>query len=365
MTLVVASPHSPFEGGQGMRELCSGVDALYFSGRAELSTALFETLEACRKTAEENDRPVPLHLDGVEFFVHPRAFGKYRYRISHERGLIGVTPSENLPAIRVQPRAEFLHGVGPIAALEFFGSIGEFLAGGPVTWTLSRLDLFTDVQGWDLHGDERHRFVCRAERRDLHEHGAEFGGFEFGRRTTKTVCARIYDKTRQIQDEGLAYWPVIWGEAFDKSRPVLRVEAEIGRQGLVEFGINSPTDGLERAGEVWANVTEKWLTYRTPTDDETKSRWPISPEWISIQKAGLRGSALGLDRVRALKRKGQLWKITPQIVGYLTSAAALVGTDDLTSTLAAVRHLVHEDENRRGIPFTDRIADRVAEEARR
>lgn len=363
MSLIQNDPIGPEKAS--VRELCSGVDPLYLSGRATLSESLFEVLEERRKEAEASERAVPVWLAGVEFFVHPRAFGKYRYRISHERGLVGVTPSENLPAIRVQPRAEFLHGVGPVAALEFFDSVGEFLAGGPVAWSLSRLDLFTDVQGWDLHGDERHRFLCRAQRRDLHEQGAEFGGFEFGRRTTKTVCARIYDKTRQIQDEGLDYWPSIWGERFDRSLPVLRVEAEIGRQGLVEFGINTPTEGLSRAGEVWANVTEQWLTYRTPTGDSTKSRWPISPEWTAIQAAGLRGEAHGPDRVRALKRKGQLRTITPQLVGYLSSTAAVVGTEDLASTLAAVRRIVHDDENRRGIPFPVRVADRVAEEARR
>ena len=239
---MAADPSGPEPHG-GVKELTSGVDALYLSGRAQLSASLFEVLEERRLAAEAADEPVPLNVAGVEFFVHPRAFGKYRYRLTHERGMVGVTTSENLPALRVQPRAEFLHGAGPLGVLEFFGDVGEYLAGGPVYWSLSRLDLFCDVQGWDLHGDERHRFMCRAQRRDLHEHGAEFGGFEFGRRTSQTVCARIYDKTRQIESKGLDYWPVIWGERYDRAKPVLRIEAEIGRQGLVEYGVDSPTEG--------------------------------------------------------------------------------------------------------------------------
>lgn len=348
-----------------LRELCSGVDALYLSGRATLSESLFEALEERRQEAEEADEPQPLQLAGVEFFVEPRSFGKYRYRLAHSSGLFGVTRSENLPSFYVQPYAEFLHGVGPGEAFRFFDGVGEFLAAGPVEWSASRIDLFCDVQGWDLVGDDRERFVCRSERRDLHEVGAAFGGLEFGRRTTKTVCARIYDKTRQVADKGLDWWPVLWGDRFDKSKPVLRVEAEIGRQGLTEYGVNHPLEALEAAGAIWANVTESWLTYRTPTADETRSRWPIAPEWTAIQRASLRSEAIGVDRVRALRRKGEIRKLLPALVGYAARLGSLVGTEEIDTTLAAMGSLFRSDEVRRGVSFADRISERAAEEARR
>lgn len=359
-------PAAAPEGAHGvLRELCSGVDAMYLSGRAELSPLLFEVLEERRQAAEEADEPQPLSLAGEGFFVEPRSFGKYRYRLTHPGGLVGVTASEHLPALRVQPRAEYLHGAGPLATLGFFDQVGEFIAGGPVRWGLSRLDLFCDVQGWSLVGDDRHRFVCRADRRDLHELGEAFGGFEFGRRTTKTVCARIYDKTRQVDEKGLDWWPPIWGSGFDPAEAVLRIEAEVGRQGLVEYGVDSPTDGLEAASSIWANVTEQWLTYRTPAADETRSRWPIAPEWQAIQSASLRSDAIGIDRVRALRRKGEIRKLLPTLVGYSAGVGALVGTDDIDTTLAAMGALFRSDEIRRGVPFAERIAERAAEEARR
>ena len=350
---------------QPVSEVCSGVDALYLSGRAELSPALFEALEERRREGERAEGAVPMFLAGEEFLVEPFGWGKYRYRLSHSAGLVGVTTSDHLPTIRVQPRAEYLHGAGPGGTLDFFSGIGEFMAGGPVYWTLSRLDLFCDVQGWNLGGDDRRRFVCRADRRDLHEHGETFGGFEFGRRTSKTVCARIYDKTRQVDDKGLDWWPAIWGERYDKAAPVLRVEAEIGRQALVEYGVGSPADGLEAAASMWANVTEKWLTYRVPTDDETRSRWPIAPEWTAIQRASLRSTAIGVDRVRALRRTGEIRTILPMLVGYSARVGALVGTEDIDTTVAALGQLFRSDEIRRGVAFADRIAERAEEEARR
>ena len=66
--------------------------------------------------------------------------------------MVGITASDHLPSIRVRRQAEFLHGVGPLAALDFFAGVGECLAGDQVEWSLYRLDLFVDVQGWDLHG---------------------------------------------------------------------------------------------------------------------------------------------------------------------------------------------------------------------
>jgi hypothetical protein len=345
--------------------LCSGVDALYLSGRSELSPLLFEVLEERRQSAEAADEPQPLLLAGEVFFVEPRSFGKYRYRLAHPSGLFGVTTSDKLPSFYVQPYAEFLHGAGPTAVLDFFDRAGEFLAGGPVHWAASRLDLFCDVQGWNLHGDDRARFVCRADDLDLRERRAAFGGLNFGQRSTNTVYARIYDKTLQIDKKGLDWWPVIWGDRYDRSQPVLRVEFQIGRQGLTEYGVDTPTEALELAGPIWANVTESWLTYRTPTADETRSRWPVTPEWQGIQRATLRSDAIGVERTRALRRKGELRKLIPTLVGYSARVGALVGTDDIDTTLAAIGELFRGDEIRRGISFADRIAERAAEEARR
>lgn len=45
-------------------ELASGIDARYLSGRATLSDALIDDLEAARHTADEHDRPCPFPLPG-------------------------------------------------------------------------------------------------------------------------------------------------------------------------------------------------------------------------------------------------------------------------------------------------------------
>jgi hypothetical protein len=314
-----------------------------------------------KERAREIGAAVEFAALGDGWSVAPRPFGKYSVCLEHEIGQIGLTDSKSLPSLRVQPRAGFLHGVGPALALDRLDGLGERLVGGPVDWGLSRIDLFCDVQGFTLTGDDRHRFKTRASKRDLHEDGNEFNGLGFGR-AGGTVSARIYDKTIESTAKGTDWWPKIWGDRYDPERPVLRVEFQIERKGLTEFGIDSPTEGLASTGGMWATLTEEWLSYRTPTGDGTESRWPVDPAWIVVQQASLRGGALGLERVRAGARTGSIRNLTPGLVGYCASVGALLDLDDLGPTMSAVRHLIENDEIRRGVPFADRIADRKARE---
>ena len=54
--------------------------------------------------------------------------------------------------------------------------------------------------------------------------------------------------------------------------------------------------------------------------------------------------------------------MTPGLVGYLTAVGAVLDLPDLDTTLAATRHIVTSDERTRGIPFSTRVAERLAEE---
>jgi hypothetical protein len=56
--------------------------------------------------------------------------------------------------------------------------------------------------------------------------------------------------------------------------PVHRLEFEFSRQGLVEFDLDTPDPLLGAIGDLWAYATGEWLTYYSPTNDQTQSRWP-------------------------------------------------------------------------------------------
>jgi hypothetical protein len=342
--------------GGGVRELASGVDALYLSGRASLRPSLLEHLAHRRELADGTGCSIPLDLGSAGFGISGRSLHKYRFRLEHPHGVVGLTPSTQLPAIWVQLRAEYLHGVGPRSAVDWIDDALAELC-GPIRWSVSRLDLHADFQGWGLTGDDRHRFLARASLRDTHEDGRELTGFEFGRRKTQTTSARIYDKVAERGQRGLGYLEEIW-QGYAPGSPVHRVEFEFGREGLRQFDIDSPDEALDARGSLWSYGTHEWLTFRSPTEDRTPSRWPIAPEWVQVQRAAIGEGAAGLERLYAASRKSSLRAILPQLVGYLASTAFHLNTDDIEDTCAALPSLLRDYELISGEPFRDRIAQR-------
>jgi len=338
------------------------VDTIILSGRAALSPTLIEHLEERREEARESGAPVSLELGGVGFGVAPHGMGKYRYCLKHPHGQVGITPSKSIPQVRVQPRSEFLHGVGAATAVDWWRDAIEDLC-GLTRFSVSRLDLHADFQGWELHGDDRHRFVCRADLRDTHEAGEVLTGFEFGRRKTKTIAARIYDKVAERGADGLGFWQEVWSDLYVEGPPVLRVEFEFGREGLRQFDIDTPDEALEAAGALWASATDDWLTYRSPTGDDTRSRWPVAPEWEAVQRATIRDQAAGLDRLIDASRESSLRQLLPALCGYLASVGAHLGTGGVADTCAALPSLVRDYEVISQRAFADRIAERVRRQA--
>jgi hypothetical protein len=182
-------------------ELASGVDALYLSGRTALPLPFLDRLEETRKLAEVASATIPFDLGGELFGMAPHAFGRYRFCLEHPDGRIGISPSHQLPALRVQPRGSFLHTVGSAAAVARFQRVLEAEC-DEVFFHVSRIDLYADFEGWGIGVEDRPLFICRAGSVRTFEEENRFTGFEFGRRFTKTVCARIYDKTTDVARTG-------------------------------------------------------------------------------------------------------------------------------------------------------------------
>ena len=110
---------------QNSLELAGGVDALYLSGRTVLPQPFLDRLEQFRSLAEQASATMPFDLGGECFGMAPHAFGRYRYCLEHADGRIGISPSPQLPAVRVQPRSGYLHTVGLEAAVARFRQVLE------------------------------------------------------------------------------------------------------------------------------------------------------------------------------------------------------------------------------------------------
>ncbi len=341
--------HSPVE-------LCSGIDGLYLSARGDAPPSLLIDLEVMRAAAEANDQPVDFQIGGTPMKVQPRAFGKYRFSLTHELAQIGVTPSENLPLMRVQPTAIALHSLGPDLTVRWVESILD-AAGIEASLHVSRLDLHSDWQGIEIKANERSNFVTYSDRRALYEVAEEMSGLNFGKRGGK-LYARIYDKSREAHDKGNDWWPDVWGTKYDPQRRVTRIEFEFTRSGLAEFGVDTPRQAFDRSGALWAYATGSWLSLRVPTNDDTRSRWPVDPRWQAIQRSSLSGGTAAAERIRAGQREGTLRTYRKLATGVLSSMAVPMGTNDLEDTLDAAGWELFNYELMSGRRFEDRVAEK-------
>ncbi|MCU1494758.1 MAG: hypothetical protein JWO62_2522 [Acidimicrobiaceae bacterium] len=337
-----------------LTELASGIDALYMSGRGDVSEALLVDLKAARAAAEEANEAVPFDLGGVEVRVEPRSFGRYPYRLLTDHGLVGITSSAALPAIRVQPKSEHLHAVGPAASAAWFTDLAAGFT-RQLRMTASRLDVFSDWQGFELEVENRTHFVGRAKRLDTHEEDGRLTGFEFGRRSTKTVAGRIYDKSLDVANTGKLWWHDKWGSAYDPRRQVFRVEFEFGRKGLTQYRVDTAQDALDRAADLYLTASTEWLSQRTPISDATRSRWPVSESWQRVQRPSFAASAIGLERVAEGKGTGALRRLLPYVMGYLASYGAATGAGSLDDLLRTLPGHARDYELISGMSFQDRL----------
>ena len=336
--------------GEPLRELTSGIDSLYWSIDAELPSVELERLTAHRALAEEVGEAVPFLLGGEEFAIQPFAFmGRYKFQLVHPHGRVGVTASEHLPTVYIQPNAEFLHGVGPEACTEWFNEVVSSLVPGGIP-KVSRVDLFMDEQGWNPTPEMRDRFVTRSSHRRVYEDDREMTALQFGKRGSG-IHARIYHKSLEIELKGAVWVQDLWGERWLPGEPVWRIEAEIRREVIVQLGIDTLDDLFANVGGIWGYFTD-WLSLRIPTDDETRSRWPIDPVWAAVSQASLRNGAAGLQRTYGVKREASLRRIVVVMRGYISSYAAIIDEPEIDRLGPCLTSVLYEWEIETGDPFS-------------
>jgi hypothetical protein len=341
-------------------ELASGVDALYLSGHGYLSKGFLARLEDERIFADRVSMRVPFELGPLTFSLAPHGWGKYRYCLDHESGRLGFTSSRRLPSVRIQPRAEFLHSLGPEATVSHFEQLLRRVVEG-LGLSVARIDLFCDVQGMELRREDRPNFVCRSDGLTTYEDGAAITGFAFGSRKAQRITARLYDKTAEMAAKGTDWWELLWGERHDSAAQVWRIEFEIGRAALSDLELYRPQDVLAAAPSLWNYCTAEWLSLRAPNGDSNRSRWPQDPRWETVQAASLSHGGTELPKIHRRKRATSLRVLMPALIGYLARFAQLAGTTDIDDTLAALAVSIANDESARRMTFAERVRRRRAE----
>lgn len=225
---------------RNFRVLGAGIDSVYLSARGTLRDDLLPRLAQQRSEAELSGEPVVVEFAAGEsaYLLRPHGWRRYRYWLTSANVELFVGTAEPFPPVYVMLHSAYLHTVGAEVALaEVEAMLSRELFNGACVVTVSRADLYADVQGWSPRPSDADRFVCRAIRRrvylaaaEAHRMRRELSGFTFGK---GDLLARIYNKTRELAATGDS-WPELLWEGADRDRPVWRVEFQF-RSGALRF----------------------------------------------------------------------------------------------------------------------------------
>jgi hypothetical protein len=344
---------------EALRVLSSGVDTLYLSAKGSVRPAAWEWLELVKAQAVEAREPVMFEfpVTGRRFAVKPHGLRVHAYWLSSPDFELIMGKNDRFPPAMVQFHSAFLHSVGMEAAVDAAASVlAEDVFAWPPELSVSRIDLYADVQGWELELTDLRRFVSMGRVRrgfenvEAFQSGHRLTGFRFG--MGGALMVRVYDKTIEIGRRGQAWLPDLWGERAS-DHPVWRIEAQFKRAVLVEFELRTLDETLGRIQDLWRYVTGTWLTYRRPTPDARERRWPVDPVWEAIQAIEL--APRQVDVVRQRLREAEEERLIQGGLGYLTSWAALRGQRELNDTLETIRPILTRYLERRGSTFRDEV----------
>jgi len=154
--------------------------------------------------------------------------------------------------------------------------------------------------------------------------------FYFGGKASP-IQLRIYDKAKEVKQGGTKFWFLdIWG--VDECRDVWRVEFQMRRPVLREFGINSIDDLLTKIGGLWQYLTTDWFTLRQ-LDSPNTSRRSVHPFWQVVQQSPQFGDMVEVQRKRPDTQADVDWYVN-HIDGCLVGLAARMGAATREEALA-------------------------------
>jgi hypothetical protein len=242
---------------------------------------------------------------------------------------------------------------------------------------LSRIDLAVDFQGEDFFGDDRElrSFLCRArsarngepESRGVGAGAVRYGdpgersftGYTWGSGARGIMC-RLYLKTLELAQKGKEWMREVWERepGYVRADPVWRLEIELKREVLADLGVSGWD--ASRLPSLWGYAVGApgeggWISRRRPDGCVNRSRWPVSDDWLMLQRASFGGPSCAAVRER--HRFATLDELMRQAIGVLTTAAGYMGThsDPAASFSEVLSELQKRTDRQR---FAERAAER-------
>lgn len=215
--------------------------------------------------------------------------------------------------------------------------------------SLSRVDFSFDYQIPEIDFDENN-FLSLSKKDSRYRKDRINQTFQFGK---GDVVLRVYDKVAEIEEVSHKDW---FYDLWQTNQSVWRIEWQIRKPVLKRFGLHTFDDLLEGQGDLLRYLVTEHDSLRIPNDDMNRSRWPLHPLWIDLQKHIETLNCLGvyreLDRNALLAQKEI--RIAMSVYGYLKREAALncVRRDIDTLTVHDTFELLKDNIKNIHDPFT-------------
>jgi len=280
--------------GQGegdVRVFLRGIDSLYLSYLGQLKqgveSRLVELRELARSTSPVAQARAQLQVHGHLFEVSDRGAGFYPFALADFAFRIRLASgiAKQIPIAVVQVSSEFLASVGVRNAEKELRAILEELADLVGGEKVGRVDLYADfASSHCMELIQRDEWVTRAEEIHTYSVRRKLSGWTLG--LGGPIGARLYNKTLEIETQSHKFFfHAMWErKGWLPLDEVWRLEFELKRYSLANFGIQSIEDLDRVSGSLWRYLTTDWARLAVPNpDDETRARWKTHPLWIALQ----------------------------------------------------------------------------------
>ncbi|MBQ0761363.1 hypothetical protein [Zhongshania sp.] len=354
------APSNCMDSLSGTTMLRVGIDSLYVSCKGQISEKTENLLRLSKELAQSADPDVRagafLEFGDHRFQVMDKGKRLFPYVLADNWFHLQVSGRDatSLPMVYCQIRSEVLACEGPKAVLMRLGSLLLEFSDDVAVLEVSRVDLCVDfVTSVDLGEIPDNYWVRRAASLNRYTKHDVFTGLMFG--AGGDLSARLYDKTREIKEKSKKYFFYdLWAsEGWDAESQVWRLEFQFRRPVLTELSIRSIGDLMDGLGSLWVYACGSWLQLCEPTNDKTRSRWPLHPLWSFLISADWGGVARSLWRVRTDRAPDDHYLFVHGLAG-LSSFMAKEGISDVDKAMG--RYIVEARRYHSGRTLTDRDA---------
>ncbi len=272
------------------------IDSLYISYKGEINPDIETQLNLLKEMAQDDDPSISseayIYISDHKFEVAPKGSNQFSFILRDNWFSIQISKTkeppkskkpkkQQLPLAYVQISSELLTFTNLDEILTHIDSVVNQIGNVRDYPYVSRLDLCMDfVPKFDVEQIRPTYWKTRATKKVPYYEHNKLTGWQIG---SDLIMARMYNKSLEINKSKKDYLKPLWLESqWDGITDVWRMEFQLRRGFLKEFGIHYSAQIKGMSPQIWKYVCTKWLELVTPLKDSNHCRWPVTQEWQEI-----------------------------------------------------------------------------------